>query len=79
MWSILLRDAVKFAPCCQIWNIGRLLYRFDSLVQTKKSINGVYKTNIDYSFIRGLVENYCTLGKIQSSPPIHLSPTGLCE
>ena len=28
-------------------------------------MNGVYKTNIDCSFIRGMVENYCTLGEIQ--------------
>ena len=37
----------------------------------------VYKTNIDCSFIRGMVENYCTLGKTQSWPTIHLGPTGL--
>ena len=35
-------------------------------------MNGGYKTNIDCSFIRGMVENYCTLGKIQSWPTIHL-------
>ena len=34
--------------------------------------NGVYKTNIGCSFIRGMVENYCTLGKIQPWPTIHL-------
>ena len=29
------------------------------------SINGLYKTNIDCSFIREMLENYCTLGEIQ--------------
>ena len=38
----------------------------------EKSMNGVYKTNIDCSFIRGMVENYCTLGKTQHWPTIHL-------
>ena len=33
---------------------------------------GVYKTNIDYSFIWEVVENYCTLGKIQPWPTIHM-------
>ena len=42
-------------------------------------MTGVYKTNIDCSFIRGMVENYCTLGKIQPWPTIHLGPTGLGE
>ena len=42
-------------------------------------MNGVYKTNIDCSFIRGMVENFCTLGKIQPCPTIHLGPTGLGE
>ena len=37
-------------------------------------MNGVYKTNIDCSYIRGMVENYCTLSKIQPWPTIHLSP-----
>ena len=32
---------------------------------------GVYKTNIDCYFIREIVENYCTLGKIQPCPTIH--------
>ena len=30
-------------------------------------MNGVYKTNIDCSFIRRMVENYCTLGKFNLS------------
>ena len=30
-----------------------ILSRFDGSLQTKKSMNGVYKTNIDCSFIRG--------------------------
>ena len=45
----------------------------------KKCVNGVYKTNTDCSFIRGMVKNYCTLGKIQPWPTIHLGPTGLGE
>ena len=53
------------------------LDRFYGSVRTKKSINGLYKTNIDCSFIRGMVENYCTLGKTQPWPIIHLGPTGL--
>ena len=48
-------------------------------MQTKKSINGVYKTKSDCSFIRGMEENYCTLGKIQPWPTIHLGPTGFSE
>ena len=52
---------------------------FYSLVQAKKSMNGVYKTNIDCSFIWGMVENYCTLGKIPPLPTIHLGPMGLGE
>ena len=49
-----------------------LFSRFYGSVRTKKSMNGVYKTNIDCSFIRGMVENYCTLGKTQPWPTIHL-------
>ena len=44
--------------------LNSLLSRFDGSVRTKKSMNGVYKTNIDCSFIREMVENYCSLGKI---------------
>ena len=47
--------------------LNTLLSRFYGSVRTKKSMNGVYKTNIDCSFIRGMVENYFTLGKTQ--PP----------
>ena len=42
-------------------------------------MNGVYKTYIDCYFIQGMVENYCTLGKIHPWPTIHLGPTGLSE
>ena len=42
----------------------------------KKSMNGVYKTNIDCSFIRGMVENHYVLGKIQHLPTIYLGPKG---
>ena len=45
---------------------------FPGSVQTRKSMNVVYKTNIDCSFIQGMVEKYCTPGKIQPSPIIHL-------
>ena len=59
--------------------LDSLPHRFYGSVQTKNSMNGVYKTNIDCTFIRGMVENYCTLGKIQPWPTIHLGPTGLGE
>ena len=59
--------------------LDSLLYRFYGSVWTKKSMNGVYKTNIDCSFIRGMVENYCTLSKIQPWPTIQLGPMGLGE
>ena len=59
--------------------LDSLFSRFYDSVRTKKSMNGVYKTNIDCSFIRGMVENYCILGKIQPLPTIPLSPTGLGE
>ena len=39
--------------------LDSLLYRFYSLVRTKNSMNGVYKTNIDCSFVQGMVETYC--------------------
>ena len=52
--------------------LDSLLSRFYGSVPTKKSMNGVYKTNIDCSFIRGMVENYCTLGKTQ--PQAYYSP-----
>ena len=53
-------------------NCHSLLSRFYGSVRTKKSMNGVYKINIDCSFIRGMVENYCTLGKTQ--PQAYYSP-----
>ena len=55
------------------------LLRFYGSVRTKKPMNGVYKTNINGSFIRGMVEIYCTLGKIQPCLTIHLGLTGLGE
>ena len=42
-------------------------------------MNGVYKTNIDCFFVGGMVENYCTLDKIQPWHTIHLCPSGLDE
>ena len=59
--------------------LDSVLSRFYGSVWTKKSMNGVYKTNIDCSFIRGMVENYCTRGKIQPLPTIHLGPRDLGE
>ena len=59
--------------------LDSLFSRFYDSVLTKKSMNVVYKTNIDCSFIRGMVEKYCTLSKIQPLPTIHLGPTGLGE
>ena len=56
-----------------------LLSRFCGSVRTTKIMNGVYKTNIDCSFIRGMVENYCILGKIQPWPTINLGPMDLGE
>ena len=56
-------------------DLDSLFSRFYGLVRTKKkkkkSMNGLYKTNIDCSFIWGIVENYCTQGKIQPWPTIH--------
>ena len=75
-------------PCVLVFTISLTLEeavtaaefgRFYGSVRTKKSMNRVYKTNIDCSVIRGMVENYCTLGKIQPWPTIHLGPTGLGE
>ena len=40
--------------------LDSLLSRFYGSVRTKKSMNGVYKTNIDCSFIQEMVGNYCT-------------------
>ena len=46
--------------------LGSLLCRFYGSVRYGLKIyNGVYKTYIDCSFIRRMLENYCTLGKIQ--------------
>ena len=67
-----LPDSQRSRYSCLIWN-------FYGSVPTTKSMNGVYKTNIDCSFIRRMVENNCTLGKIKPQPTIHLGPTGLGE
>ena len=74
--SLTLEEAVTELPNLEL---DSLFSRFYDSVRTKKSMNGVYKTNIDCSFIRGMVENYCTLGKIQPLPTIHFGPTGLGE
>ena len=52
-------------------------YGHDGLIKSMNGVYGVYKTNIDCTFIRGMVENYCTLGKVQPLPIIHLGPAGL--
>ena len=57
--------------------IGTFMVRYRLFL--KKSMNVVYKTNIDCIFILGMVENYCTLGKIQPWPTIHFGPVGLGE
>ena len=46
--------------------LDSLLSGFDGSLRTLKIYKWVYKTNIDCSFIQGMVENYCTVGKIQS-------------
>ena len=43
------------------------LSRFYGSVWTKKSMNGVYKANIDCSFIRGMAENNCNLSLLFTS------------
>ena len=65
-------DSQKSCRSCQIWNLITYFPDFTVRYRLKKSMNGVYKTNIDCSFIRGMVENYCTLGKIQPRPTIHI-------
>ena len=74
--SLTLEEAVTAA---ELWNSLAYFPDFTGSVRTKKSMNGVYKTNIDCSFIQGMVENYCALGKTQPWPTIHLGPTGLGE
>ena len=72
-------DSQRSCHSCRI-RLDSLLSRFYGSVRTKISMNEIlYKTNIDCFFIRGMVENYCTLGKTQPWPTIHLSPTGLGE
>ena len=58
--------AAEFGTCWPTFQILRVRYGL------KKSMNGVYETNIDCSFIRGMVEKYCTLGKTQPWPTIRL-------
>ena len=71
-------DSRRSCHSCRIWN--SIAYFPDFTVGTDEKIyEWVYKTNIDCSFIRGMVEYYCTLGKIQTFPTIHLGPTGLGE
>ena len=59
--------------------LDSLLSRFYGSVRNNKSMDEVYKTDIDYSFIRGMIEIYSTSGKIQPWPTIHLGPIGLGE
>ena len=76
--SLTLKGAVTAAKLLNL-ELDSLLSRFYGSAHTKKSMNWVCKTNIDCSFILGMVENYCTLDKIQPLPTIHLGPTGLGE
>ena len=56
---------------CRIWNL--IAYFPDFMVQygQKKSVNGVFKTNIDCSFGGGNGRKLLYLGKIQPWPTIH--------
>ena len=83
-WKLIHECYFLLFPCLskklsQLPNLelDSLLSRFNGSVRTKKSVNGVCKTNVDCSFIQGMVENYWTLGKIQPWPTIHLHPMGL--
>ena len=69
VWNLIY---VCYKKLSQLLNseLDCLLSRFYGSVQPKKSMNGVYKTNIDCSLIWGMVENYCTLSKIQPLPAI---------
>ena len=78
-------SSLETNPCVLVFTISKklsqlpnleldsLFSRFHFSVRTKKSMNGMYKTNIDCSFIWGMVENYCPLGdgEIQPLPTIH--------
>ena len=61
-------DSRRSCFSCRIWNSIAYFPDFTVRYRLKKSINVVYKTNIDCSFIRGMVENYCALGNIQPWP-----------
>ena len=79
VWKLIHVCYLIFFYYFQILELDSLLSKFYGSIRTKKSMNEVYKTNIDSSFVRGMVENYCALGKIQPWPPIHLGPAGLGE
>ena len=77
-------DYFRQCSCLEINPCPNLELAYLISVRTKKIYEwGVYprmhKTNIDCSFIRGMLENYFTLGKIQPWPTIHFGPTGLGE
>ena len=75
--SLTLEEVVT---SCQIWNLIAYFPDFTVRYGLKNLYEwDVYKTNIDCSFIQGMVENYCTLSEIQPWPTIHLGPTGLGE
>ena len=61
-------DSRRSCHSCRIWNSTAYFEDFTVRYGLKKSMNGLYKTNIDYSFIRRMVENYCTLGKTHPWP-----------
>ena len=75
--SLTLKGAATATKCETQWPTFQIL-----LFGTTKNFNEwVYKhivKNINCSFIPGMVENYCTLGKIQHWH-IHLGPMGLGE
>ena len=66
-------DSRRSCHSCRIWKSLAYFPDFPGSVRTKKSMNGVYKTNIDCSFIREKVENYCTLGETQPWPILFTS------
>ena len=65
-------DSQRRCHSCRIWNSIAYFPDFTIWYRLKKSMYGVYKTNIDCSLIRGMVESsvehYCTLGKNQPWP-----------
>ena len=63
--SLTLEEAVTAA---KYWNLIAYFPDLKFRYGLKKSMHGVYKPSIDCPFIRGMVENNCTLGQIQPWP-----------